>query len=148
MQDTSTANTATGERAAYTAGLRQLADWLDANPEIELPWTGRYEVFQLGVWLRKDELAAIARALPGKVEKVADDASKVLRIQGQFAGLNVEAYAGRTEVCERIVTGTETVTVPAVEAKPEKTEEREVVEWRCHPLLADELAAEAGQVSA
>jgi hypothetical protein len=126
-----------GERAAYTAGLRQLADWLDANPDIELPWTGGvYQPFQLGVWLSKEELAEIVRALPGRVEKEFDET--VVRVNATFDGLRVQAYSGRNEVCERIVVGTETVTVPAVDAAPERTEEREVVEWRCHPILADE----------
>lgn len=128
----------TPDRAAYTDGLRQLADWLEANPEIDLPWTGTYDSFSLGVWVSKEELATIARALPGKVEKDFTTLDTVVYVRAAFAGLKVEAYAGRNAVCERIVTGTETVTVPAVEAKPERTEEREVIEWHCMPLLADD----------
>lgn len=132
--------TAIEERTAYTEGLRQLADWLDAHPDIDLPWTGTtYDPFSLGVWLTKEELAEIVRALPGRVEKQFDET--VVRVTSAFGGLRVQAYSGRNEVCERIVTGTETVTVPAIEAKPERTEVREVVEWRCHPILADDETA-------
>ena len=94
------------------------------------------------MWTSKEQLATIAKALPGKVEKDYS-VDSVLRLLGRFDGLHVVAYAGRDRVCERVVTGIETVTVPAVEAKPETTEEREIVEWRCAPLLAgrDEVAS-------
>lgn len=141
MNDT----TSTDERTAYTDGLRALADWLDTNPHIDLPWTGsEYDTFQLAVWTTKEQLATIARALPGKVRK--EFHTTTVDIHASFGGLHVRAYAGRSEVCERIVTGTETVTVPAVEAKPETTETREVVEWRCTPLLAE--TDDAAEVSA
>lgn len=140
METTATPST-TDTRIRYTDGLRGLADWLDANPQIALPWSGNeYNPFQVGVWVSKEELAAIIKALPGKVEKDYS-ADNVVRVNAKFGDLHVSAYAGRSEVCERVVTGTETVTVPAVEARPERTEEREVVEWRCHPILGDEAVS-------
>lgn len=42
----------------------------------------------------------------------------------------------REKVCIRRVVGTETVEHPAVEAREAWTEEREVVEWDCEPVLA------------
>lgn len=125
------------ERAAYITGLRMLADLLEANDQLPLPWTGgQYDPLQLAVWTSKEQLAAITRALPGPVTKDGTSPD-VFRIHAYLAGLHVSAYAGRNEVCERVVVGTETVTVPAVEAQPERTEERDVVEWKCRPLLAD-----------
>lgn len=134
------------ERGEYIAGLRDLADWLEANPHLPLPWTGStLDPFQLGAWLEKTEIAAIARALPGPVRKEFN--TSTMGITATFRGLYVRAYAGRDEVCERVVVGTEQVAVPAVEAQPERVEEREIVEWRCHPLLADEQAETAEAVS-
>jgi hypothetical protein len=140
MNETTTSSP-TDTRTAYTDGLRRLADWLDANPQVDVPWTGsEYDPLQIGVWVAKEKLAAIVKALPGTVEKDYS-ADNVVRVNATFGDLHVSAYAGRSEVCERVVTGTETVTVPAVEAKPEHTEVREVVEWRCHPILADEAVS-------
>lgn len=145
-------NTADQERRAYTDGLRGLADWLDANSDIPLPWTGAdhlYAPFQLGVWVTKEELATIIKALPGKVDK--DYGDQVVRVNASFGGLKVQAYSGRNEVCERVVVGTEQVTIPAteaVEAQAEHVEEREVVEWRCHPILGQSSADDVEQVSA
>lgn len=142
MTETSTTTNSTADtRTAYTDGIRRLADWLDANPQIDLPWSGgQYDPIQIGAWVTKDQLAAIIKALPGKVDKDYS-ADNVVRVNATFGDLHVTAYAGRSEVCERVVTGTETVTVPAVEAKPERTETRDVVEWRCHPILGDEAVS-------
>jgi hypothetical protein len=60
-----------------------------------------------------------------------------------WGAIGLHVYARRDQVCERVVTGTETVTrtvkdpaalaeVPEVEV----TEEVEIVKWECKPLLA------------
>lgn len=104
------------ERGEYIAGLRDLADWLDQNPDIPLPWTGSiHERFSLAVWADKATLGRIVRALPGPIEK--DHRATTLAVQAKFRGLAVEAYA-------------------------ERVEEREVVEWRCQPLLAGDDAVQ------
>ena len=51
-------------------------------------------------------------------------------------GLKLTIAVKRDAVCTRRVVGTETVTLPAVEAQAERTEEREVIEWDCEPLLS------------
>ena len=56
-------------------------------------------------------------------------------------GVKLKVVVAREAVCERVVTGTETITVPAMEAVPERTEIREIVEWRCEPLLAEAVDA-------
>ena len=56
-------------------------------------------------------------------------------------GLKLRITVAREAVCERVVTGTERVIVPAMEAVPERTEIREIVEWRCEPLLAEGVDA-------
>ena len=56
-------------------------------------------------------------------------------------GVKLKVLVAREAVCERVVTGTERFTVPAMEAVPERTEIREIVEWRCEPLLVEAVDA-------
>jgi len=132
-------------RDEYVTGLRMLADLLDNNPNIPLPYTGREKHTGL-LWILHDDqratLAAIAKALPGKVEKSVRVKDGAFDLIGQLAGFHVKAIANRDEVCTRVVVGTETitkkvpdpsVTVPEVEV----TETVERIDWICTPLLAD-----------
>lgn len=131
------------DRAAYTTGLRQLADLLDANPVIPLPYPGST------TWappmaihtFDRDTLIATIRALPpGTWDKHYGDGPLGFDLTGSLAGLRVRVSGNREDVCERVVVGTETVTVPAEparEATPERVETVEVVEWKCSPILAD-----------
>jgi hypothetical protein len=128
-------------RAEYIAGLRVLADLLEARPEIPAPYHGRsteLAIFTSG----KDELVAAARAFPGKLDKTYDDNSSAFgfELHGRLRGLRVVIYGDRNEVCRRVVTGTREVTktVPAPDAPMvEVTETVEDVEWVCEPLLAE-----------
>lgn len=136
------------ERAAYIEGLRQVADWLEAHPEVELPWLGfepKLSIYLVG-YAQREPLAAIARAM-GSFEKIAngDDYFQIVR---RFAGIAVVAQASRDEVCEKVVVGTTEVTeeVPdpvALAAVPKVTVTKTVeqVEWRCGSLLAPAVAA-------
>lgn len=69
----------------------------------------------------------------------------------RFGPISLHVYAGRGEVCERIVLGTheETQEVPDPELLAQvplvtRTVTVEDVEWRCSPLLADEEPAGGG----
>lgn len=80
-------------------------------------------------------VAAIRRVVGGKWDKrentcLSGDPEMVFETDGHMVTVKREA------VCIRRVLGTETVTVPAVKAAPERTEEREVVAWDCEPILA------------
>jgi hypothetical protein len=174
------------ERAAYTRGLREIAEWLDDHPEVELPYLGDYAegsaLPALPIFLRppykwepdkadvRTQMATVARAMGRAEKRIKEwvDGSSSFQVWREFGGLVVYAQAGRDEVCERIVVGTEEVTkqVPdpeALAAVPlvEKTETVEKVEWRCGPLLGDatehpfsapkverEIAANAAEVAA
>lgn len=136
-------------RAEYIRGLREIADWLEAHPEVPLPWhktaqTGQLE-YSLEIYLNGDgqkaQLATIGRAM-GKAEKVAIDSLNRFNLVRRFGGIAVVAVADREEVCTKVVTGVETVTkkvkdptllaaVPEVEV----TEEVETYEWRCGSIL-------------
>ena len=84
--------------------------------------------------------AAVIRALGGKWDK---DPGETFSFRQARGGLRLTVSVDRPAVCQPVVTGTETVTIPAVEAQPERTEVREIVEWRCEPLLADADAVTA-----
>lgn len=90
------------ERAAYTAGLRQLADLLDAHPEAKLPYdgTGTGLLFQPR---GASEVLSTARALGCQwtaSEWDAADKSKMpfFQLDGELAGLKVELLARRDDL--------------------------------------------------
>lgn len=133
----------TEPRAAYIAGLRQLADWLEANPDIELPSNGgSWNPINFSEWGPKarDKAAAFARAMPGVVRKGGSDGYFTLR--AQLAGLHVQFIAHREAVCERVVVGerevTETIPDPQYDGEIpmiEVTKTVEDIEWHCPPIL-------------
>lgn len=128
--------------------LRIVSDLLDAHPDLPTPCVFAYGSGTVEVtWqlmnnaehknAQKDGARAIIAALGGKWSKNPwDDRFDFARNLGD--DIKLQIFTHRDQLCERVVTGTETVTVPAVEAMPERTETREIVEWRCQPLLADE----------
>jgi hypothetical protein len=136
-------------RAAYTAGLRQLADILDAHPELPLPFEGsarsllqRITFFYLSDKDPRAALATARRAFGVPMDK-NDSIPNTFSLTGSLAGLHFSLTANRNDVCERVVTGTREVEVTepdpdAVAALPKvtRTEVVEEVEWRCTPLLA------------
>ena len=133
-------------RAAYISGLRRLADLLEQHNGLTLPWNGTSETASLQFISgdpgdQKAWMAAIARIIPGPWEKKITEHQFLLN--GRLDGLHLTAIAWRKDVCERVVTGVETVTrtVPdpdALAAVPtvEVTETVEHVRWECPPLLA------------
>jgi len=150
------------ERAAFTSGLRELADWLDEHPDVQLPYLGRYipdcALPSLPIYLSapyswdtkpdlRTQLANVARAM-GHANKTPGRTDNSYMVWRAFGGIALYAQAARDEVCERVVIGTEPFTeeVPdpdALAAVPKivKTGEREIVEWRCGPLLSGEDGA-------
>jgi hypothetical protein len=144
--------TDTDKRAAFTQGLREIADFLDQNPDVKLPylgadvWAGIPEhclsIYLTGVFADpRDELAVIARAM-GNASKVVDEDGGRFYVLRKFGAITLAASADRASVCERVVTGTREVTKEvrdpeALAAVPmvEVTEIVEDVEWVCRPLL-------------
>lgn len=130
-------------------GLRALADLFEANPELteDFRYSDTFRKLHLPSSYHEDPrgtLAAWARA--GK----ASGATVVKDYDAKYSAVTVAltdevkvyVYADREQVCERVVTGTETVTVQVpdptvVVPLVDVTEVREIVEWRCTPLLAE-----------
>ena len=129
--------------AEYVAGVREFADWVEANAETLEHNHGLAGT--LGTLYRraatKEELAEYARVM-GKARKEIDVSGDFALIR-DFGPVCVHAYSERETVCRRVVTGTRVVTeqVPDPEAlravpliKVER--EEEIVTWECDPLFA------------
>jgi len=135
--------------------LRALADLIDNHPDLPVPYITGYSsgdmqaswylhVHGIDLPNQKTTAARIVRTLGGQWDKTQDD--------DQFSftqdrdGLSLTVIVNRAAVCERVVTGTHEVTVPATpaqpaqEALPERTERVEDIQWVCSSLLADEQA--------
>lgn len=146
--------TTTGQELAQrqAAGLRVLADMIEANPELAqnfehtLGGSGIYMHGRTGdAAAEMAAIARIARAYGAKTDKVISD--KMYNLVLDLGAVKAEFLAFRDEVCERVVTGTREVTeeVPdpeALAAVPTTTVTRVVedFEWVCKPLLAVETS--------
>jgi hypothetical protein len=124
--------------STYTDLIRAVADLIDKH-DLGIPYTltdGEVSIHDytsdapetIGRW---------RRALGGVWDK--RDIGDVITLRQKVASLpgspTVILFIGK-DACVRRVVGTETVTIPAVEAQPERVEEREIVEWDCEPVLA------------
>lgn len=112
------------ERRDYITGLRELADFIEAHPELPSPWGGGHNAFVEN----KADLANIARAGARWDKGVSGD---YFYLRKQFSGgTTYEINVSRDQVCRKVVTGTR-----IEPAKPEQ--EVETYEWVCdEPLLA------------
>jgi hypothetical protein len=136
------------QRAA--AGLRQLADFLDANPNLQ---GTRYAFDSINLFPRgRDAVAAWARAAMRATGAAVDKFvnGNWAGVKVTFGSVGVDVTIERDEICERVVVDTREVTeeVPdpqALAAVPKVTVTRTVedVEWRCRPLLAGDAQPEA-----
>lgn len=141
--------------SVLAAAVRRLADVIESAPTIVSVFEGGLDPLQGFVgYAHEDgkeaalaEFARVARRNGATVTKAGDD--KWFEMVADFGALRFKAFTNREEVCERVVTGVETVTksVPdpaVVAAAPlvEVTETVETVEWVCRPLLAADAGAE------
>lgn len=140
-----TTDTDVEDRRGYIAGLRAIADTLEANPNLPLPHPGT-EYSELSIFtFNREDLLAWARALPGTWRKEFDDESEAFgfELHGKVEGLHVVVYGDRGQVCTRRVVAVrevekETPDPDALASVPTVTvtETVEDVEWVCAPLLA------------
>lgn len=127
-------------RHDFINGLRDLADFYSDHPDFPLPHCSEYSGSPFMIYGNEDAETFAARVseLGGNRSKIHDDhAVRVVRSFG--GGIEVELYASRSNVCERVVVGKETVEV-VDPAAPKVMVERDVVEWKCHPVLDAALA--------
>lgn len=140
-------------KRTMSSTLRAVAEFIEAHPDIPVPYVAVYDhrpdLADVSWYLhindnakdaadQKAKAAAILKAVGGKWDKnFTSDA----RFTQSRDGLNFDVVVAREAVCTPRVVATETVTIPAVEAKPERTEERPVIEWDCAPVLAEQVSA-------
>lgn len=151
--------TDTDTRTAYTQGLRQLADLVDAHPDLPQPYTTAYSTGDVqACWFlhlhglkedlsgQKAAAAQIVKVLGGQWDK-AERSDDVFILTQSRDGIRLSVQVNRAAVCERVVTGSREVTVPATPAipkqaaRPERTETVEDVTWVCSSLLAEPVPA-------
>lgn len=134
----------------FTDRLRAAADLIEAHPELPAATVFAYSSGSVDVTWNlmnsdgtKDDQRTFAqrilREIGGKWRK--HPWGDRFDFEREYQGLNLQICTQREQVCERRVVGVETVTVPAVEAQPERTEERELVEWDCLPVLTEAVSA-------
>lgn len=129
---------------AVATTLRAIAAWLESHPEIKPYSIAMYPAYwghgpiEVDVYDFADggDLATTARTLGGRWDK---EAGELYKLRQEIApGAVVVLAANRSTVCERVVTGTTTVTEPDPEALaqvPTVTREVETYDWVCAPLL-------------
>jgi len=129
------------------ATLAAVAALFDGQPDLPLPLISIYPrtphkadlAWYLNINDRGDEemqreiAALIVRTIGGEWTKSYTD--NEARMVQQRGGLNMTLTVTRAAVCERVVTGVKSVTIPAKPAEPERTVEVEQVEWKCGPVL-------------
>ncbi len=142
----------TDSATTFADGLRVAADLLETYPDlppayvtavqaidgargIEVTW----QLMLVADDTQRETAARIIRTIGGVWDK--DASYDTFRTTRTHRGIRLRITADREQVCERRVTGTETVTVPAVEAQPERVEERELVEWDCSAVLAEAVTS-------
>lgn len=142
----------TNEAEALADLLRSAGDLIAAHPEIPTPYvtgisysSGSGQAVDLNWFVpinvadhveQKRTAARILKAVGGKWDKDPNPDERFNFTQHR-GGLHLNVQVEREAVCERVVTGVESVTISAVAAVPEHTIERDIVEWRCEPVLAE-----------
>jgi len=128
------------ENHEFINALRELADFYEARPDMELPISLEISLYPSG----KQGMAKVARQM-GKCEKVAD--GMFFRVKRFFGPIQLVAIEYRSMVCEKVTVGKKIVpetVIPAREAQVIPEHEEEVVEWRCPELLVVGGEMEAG----
>jgi hypothetical protein len=115
------------EHQQYADGLRQLANWYEAHPEIPLPLleVNNYAVDS------KDEAGALAKALGTFKKRYTDD---LLIVNKMFGSINVQFFFTREKVCTARVVGKKYEPEVVIPARIIPGREVDVIEWDCHAL--------------
>jgi hypothetical protein len=123
--------------------FREMAKWLEQHPDVPIHKFTRPEIMVFAGNLtesddetEKQVMARAAKAM-GKGKKQFDD-NYFRLVADTPPDTRYEILADRGNTCTKKVTGTKTVKMPAVEAKPaipEREVEVDVVEWDCAGIL-------------
>ena len=122
--------------AEYAKGLRLLADWVEANPNMELP-SVTMSVYSLNS--KEDAAKCLLAMKPCKKEY----SGSIFNISKEFGPLTLRYVFMRDAVCTKKQVGTKVVperVEPAVKAKEEEVipeHEEPIYEWECEPILGE-----------
>lgn len=121
-------------RTEFIAGLREMADWYEAHPDMRAPRYASINIFAED----KADFISLRRA-SGLRDK--HDGDVWMYFSKHFRGeLEIQINVEREKVCRRVQVGERVV--PAQVAKPETVEP--VYEWKCDSILeGTEQPAEA-----
>ena len=103
-------------RAQTIQDMRTLLDFVEAHPDIPMPYFGQVDAFA-----GKENLRTIAKAMSPATKKSEGDFFMLTR---RFGSVNLEVNFPRDEVCERVEVGKKVV--PAV-----PKHEEPLYEWKC-----------------
>ena len=127
----------------YVQGLRELADFYEAHPEVSLPlYSSDFTIFAKTYnFAEKQEAKAVviaaARAF-GHAEKTYTRTD--FQLKKEFSGgISLTVHSEREVVCTPVVVGKETIPGRVEPATPERYIAERVVdkiEWKCDSLLA------------
>jgi len=114
------------DRLEQLNDMRRLLDWLEQHPSVPLPteFDNGLNIFRLDT---KDEAIQLAKTF-GSCEKRFNE--NMLYLTKRFGSTKLTALFTRSNVCERVVVGREVVPEQVTAAY-----EREIVQWKCEPIL-------------
>lgn len=123
-------------------GLRKLADLLEQNPDVSMPYdVANGLTFQfLYTEEAASEMAHLRSLIGGAFRKNTYGGGTYYELVGKFSGIEIRLVTFRSKVCERVVVGTREVyeEIPDPDApKVAVIKTVEDVEWRCSPVLAE-----------
>lgn len=126
------------ERAEYVAGLRALADAIEAEPGIPIDRPVTIEVYDWGG--SKADFQESVRGLGGVRTKHVSDA--YMRVSRSFGPHRVTVVGDRDEVCTAKVIGTEEIATKVRQGEDERpwvqvVETVDILAWDCEPVLGD-----------
>ena len=118
----------------YAAGLRELADWIEAHENMDLPSTEALTIYSLNT--KQEAACCLAAMMPCKKEYKGE----LFALIRDFGPIKLKAVFYRNAVCTRRVVGTKEVGTEIIPARltPEQVipaHTREIVEWDCESIL-------------
>ena len=111
------------DRDSKIADMREMLDYLEARPDVPMPY-----LMSINAFAGADDLGKIAKAMGGVDKDIVGDSFFLRRT---FGSLSLDVNFPRDEVCERRVVGTKTIAAKA--AVP--MHEVDVYEWDCPPSI-------------
>lgn len=115
----------------YAQSLRDLADWIEAHPEIEL----KDESMTIYAKDTKEEAARVLTALAPCNKDYSDT---LFTIKRSFGHISLRFVFLRSAVCTRRVVGKRVVPEQIIKGTPNEVireHEQDIIEWDCDPIL-------------